>query len=179
MSAAVPSIAQPMTTVDQRGTLDTGGSVRLGYRKAGSRTETIVLLHDGPGFAMDCLADDMLPLASRLSVIFHDQRGTGSSTLAADAAALDAQRFADDLAAVRRHFSLQNPALPGPSWGAGAAARYAMRFAQHSGRLVIVEGIPLRRAALTQTFDRMRAGGDETWRNRLQECSAAWLADPG
>jgi len=168
-----------MTVADQRGHVDAGPGVRLAYRKAGGGAATIVVLHGGPGFTMDYLADDLLPLAERHTVVFYDQRGTGGSTLVADAAALGAERFADDLESVRRHFGLQQPTLLGHSWGAGVAALYAMRFPQQVGRLIIVDGIPLRRAALEQTFARIRSGGDESWRNRLQQRSAAWHADPG
>jgi proline iminopeptidase len=168
-----------MTVADQRGHVDAGGGVRLACRKAGSGSEAIVVLHGGPGFTMDYLADDLLPLAERHTVVFYDQRGTGGSTLVADAAALDAQRFTDDLEAVRRHFGLQKPTLLGHSWGAGVAALYAMRFPHQVGRLVIVGGIPLRRAELDRTFAAIRNGGDERWRERLRERGAAWLADPG
>lgn len=168
-----------MTVAEQRGHVDAGGGVRLAYRKAGSGAATIVVLHGGPGFTMDYLADDLLPLAERHTVVFYDQRGTGGSTLVTDPAALDAQRFADDLEAVRRHFGLRTLTLLGHSWGAGVAALYAMRFPQHVGRLILVGGIPLRRAELDRTFAAIRASGDEDWRNRLRESGAAWLADPG
>jgi proline iminopeptidase len=168
-----------MTVAEQRGHVDAGGGVRLAYRKAGSGVETIIVLHGGPGFTMDYLADDLLPLANRHTLIFYDQRGTGDSTLVTDPAALDAQRFADDLEAVRRHFGLEKLTLLAHSWGAGVAALYAMRFPKHIGRLILVGAIPLRRAELERTFAAIRAGGDEAWRNRLRERGAAWLADPG
>lgn len=164
---------------DERGYVDAGDGVRLAYRKAGSGNEAIVVLHGGPGFTMDYLADDLLPLAEKHTVVFYDQRGTGGSTLVADAAALDAQRFAEDLEAVRRHVGLQKPTLLGHSWGAGVAALYAMRYPQHVGRLILVGAIPPRGAELERTFAAIRAGGDEDWRNRLHERGAAWRADPG
>lgn len=168
-----------MIVSDQRGYINAGPGVRLAYRMAGSGAETIIVLHGGPGFTMDYLADDLLPLANRHTVIFYDQRGSGGSTLVHDAEALDAERFADDLEAVRGHFGLKKLTLLGHSWGAGIAALYTMRFPQAVGRLVIVDGMPLRGAELERTFARIRAGGDDAWRARLQERSAAWHADPG
>jgi proline iminopeptidase len=161
------------------GFVDAGAGVRLGYRRVGTGAQTIVVLHGGPGFTMDYLAGDLLPLADRHTVIFYDQRGTGRSTLVSDAAALDAQRFVDDLEAVRRHFGLLELTLLGHSWGAGVAALYAERYPQHVGRLILVGAMPLRQADLMQTFARIRSSGDEAWRTRLNERSAAWLADPG
>lgn len=164
---------------DRYGYVDAGAGVRIGYRAVGRGQETIVVLQGGPGFTMDYLADDLLPLARRRTVIFHDPRGTGRSTLVSDAAALDAQRLADDVEVLRRHFGQQKLTLLGHSWGAGVAALYALRFPQHVGRLIIVGGIPLQRAELERTFAAIRAGGDEAWRNRLRETGAAWRADPG
>jgi proline iminopeptidase len=168
-----------MIVANQRGHIDAGFGVRLAYRKAGRGVKTIVVLHGGPGFTMDYLADDLLPLADRHTVVFYDQRGTGGSTLVSDAAALDAQRFADDLDSIRRHFGLQRLTLLGHSWGAGVAALYALRHPPNVERLIIVDGIPLRRAALDQAFAGIRAGGDEGRRNRLRERGDEWRADPG
>ena len=167
------------TTATEEGFVDAGAGVRLGYRKVGSGTETIIVLHGGPGFTMDYLADDLAPLAAKHTVIFYDQRGTGRSTLVTDAAALDAQRFAEDLEAVRRHFGLPKLTLLGHSWGAGVAALYATRYPDRVGRLIIVGGIPLTQAALAQTFRQIRGGGDEAWRKELKATSEAWRNDPG
>lgn len=172
-------LTQTRLSTDRRGTIDAGSGVRLAFRSAGSGAETIVVLHGGPGLTMDYLADDLLPLAKRHTVVFYDQRGTGGSTLVSDADGLDTQRFADDLDAVRRHFELQELTLLGHSWGAGVAALYAMRFPRQVARLIVVDGIPLRRLVLEETFAGIRAGGDEAWRNRLQERGAAWRADAG
>lgn len=167
------------TTPEQRGFIDAGDGVRLGYRKVGSGGETIIVLHGGPGFTMDYLADDLLPLANRHTLIFYDQRGTGRSTLVSEAAQLDAQRFADDLEAVRRHFELETLTLLGHSWGAAVAALYALRFPQQVERLMLVDAVPLTRAGFDRRFARIRAGGSDEWRERLQQRGAAWRDDPG
>lgn len=164
---------------DQYGHVEATDGVRLGYRKVGSGAEVIVVLHGGPGFTMDYLADDLLPLAQRHTVIFHDPRGSGRSTLVSEATALDAQRFADDVEALRQHFGLQRLTLLGHSWGAGVVAMYAVRFPQHVGRMIIVGGIPLRRTELARTFASIREGGDEAWRTQLRERFTAWQANPG
>lgn len=168
-----------MKPVDHYGHVDAGGGIRLGYRKVGSGPQTIIVLHGGPGFTLDYLADDLLPLTRDHTLIFYDQRGTGRSTLVNDASGLDARRFADDLEAVRRHFNLQQPTLLGHSWGAGVAALYATRFPQHIGRLIIVGGVPIRGAELQRTFANLRNSTDQDWLTELRQRSAVWHNDPG
>src|SRR5262245_20869339 len=134
------------------GYVDAGDDVQLFYRMVGIGSETLVVLHGGPGFSMEYLADDLAPLAQRHTLLFYDQRGTGRSSLVSGAAALDVQCFVDDLEAVRRKFGLDRLNLIGHSWGSGLAALYAQRHPQRVERLVIVGGIPLRQSELARTF---------------------------
>jgi proline iminopeptidase len=175
---AVSGQAQAAGPPVREGYLDAGG-VRLFYRVAGAAPDTLVVLHGGPGFTLDYLADDLLPLADRHTLIFYDQRGTGRSSLVSDSAALDGQRFAEDLEAVRRHFRLERVALLGHSWGAGIAAMYAARYPERIGRLIIVGGIPLQRSLLTSAFDALAAGRDSGTRRQMQQWREARLANPG
>jgi len=62
-----------------------------------------------------------------LALLFYDQRGAGRSTLVSDSAGLDAQRFADDLEAVRKHFI---PPETGREW----------EKALPNGRFLLLEG---------------------------------------
>ncbi len=142
-----PTRIATRTAVVQEGFVEAGGGVRLFYRLVGSGRDTLVVLHGGPGFTMDYLADDLEPLASRHALLFYDQRGAGRSSLVSDSTALDGQRFAEDLEAVRSRFALQRMALLGHSWGAAVAALYASRYPDRIGRLLIVDGIPLRQVA--------------------------------
>ena len=168
-----------MSAAAQEGTVDAGPGVRLFYRQVGSGPQTIVVLHGGPGFSMEYLADDLAPLARRHRVLFYDQRGTGRSTLVNSPEALDAQRFAEDLEALRRHFKLEQLTLLGHSWGAGVAALYALRYPERVTALIIVGGMPLHHAGFVRTFEQLHAGRDPQARERLQQRREAWLADPG
>lgn len=161
------------------GHVDAGAGVRLFYRAAGHGERTVVVLHGGPGFTFDYLADDLAPLARHARVIFYDQRGAGRSTLVSDADGLDAQRFADDLDAVRRHFGLERLTLLGHSWGAAVAALYAVRHPARVERLLLVGPMPLRRAELARTFEELAAGRSAEARAQLNGARDAWVADPG
>lgn len=162
----------------REGYIEADGGVRLFYRMVGTGRDTVVVLHGGPGFSMSYLAADLEPLAARHVLLFYDQRGTGGSTLVTDSTALDAQRFAEDLEALRIQFGLERLTLLGHSWGAAVAALYAARHPERVGRLLLVGPIPTTRAQLTQALQRLNARRDSAAERRLGELRAARLANP-
>ena len=162
------------------GNVDAGGDVKLFYRLVGdAKPDTVIILHGGPGLTMEYLARDLTPLAAHHTLLFYDQRGAGRSSLVSDSAALDGQRFAEDLEAVRQHFGFEHVALLGHSWGAGVAALYASRFPDRIGRLLIVDGIPLRQQELAQAFAALAAQRDSATRQQMQMWMERRRADPG
>ncbi len=172
-------VAQPAPTL-REGIVDAGAGVTLFYRLVGDATpDTVIILHGGPGLTMEYLADDLTPLAARHTLLFYDQRGAGRSSLVSDSAALDGQRFAEDLEAVRQHFGLQRVTLLGHSWGAGVAALYASRYPDRVGRLLIVDGIPLRAEALGQAFQELAARRDSATRQQMARWMELRRANPG
>lgn len=178
-SAPSPAPLERAAPPAQEGYVDAGGGVRLFYRMVGTGRDTVVVIHGGPGFNMEYFAADLAPLAEKHTLLFYDQRGTGRSTLVSDSSALDAQRFADDLEALRAHFRLERLTMLGHSWGAGVTALYASRYPERVARLLVVSGIPMQRKDLVQAFQALAAGRDSTTRRRMQEAREAWLADPG
>lgn len=168
------SVATPV----QEGFVDAGSGVLLYYRAVGEGRDTVVVLHGGPGFNMEYFAADLAPMAERHALIFYDQRGTGGSTLVRDSAALDAQRFVEDLDFVRDHFGLERMTILGHSWGAGLAALYAIRYPDRVGRLLIVGALPLQRHLLVGAFEQLDADRDSTERKSMQEWYEARVANP-
>jgi proline iminopeptidase len=161
------------------GHVDVDGGVQIFYRLVGSGPDTTIVIHGGPGLSMDYFADDLAPLAARHTLVFYDQRGTGRSSLVSDSVALDAQRFVDDLEALRRHFGLERVSLLGHSWGAAIVALYAMRFPERLERFVILDGVPTTRSELVTTFQQLEASRDTTELREMQRWRQARLADPG
>ena len=170
------AFAQPAS---KEGFVDAGAGVRLFYRLVGSNRDTLVVLHGGPGFSMEYFAADLEPLAARHALLFYDQRGAGRSTLVSDSAGLDAQRFADDLEAVRKHFKIERLTLMGHSWGAAVAAVYAIRYPSRVGRLLLVGPIPMTRAQFATVPARLDARRDSALRRRLEEYRLKRAANPG
>ena len=162
------------------GNVDAGAGVTLFYRVVGdAKPDTVIILHGGPGFTMEYLAADLTPLAAQHTLVFYDQRGAGRSSLVSDSAALDGQRFAEDLEAVRQHFGLQRVTLLGHSWGAGVAALYATWYPDRIERLLIVDGIPLRAEELVEAFQELAARRDSTTRQQMANWMELRRANPG
>ena len=171
--------AKTATEVAPEGYVDAGNGVRLFYRLVGTGRDTVVVVHGGPGFTMDYFFDDLAPMAECHTLLFYDQRGAGRSSLVADSAGLDAQRFVDDLEALRAHFRLGRLTILGHSWGAAVAALYALRFPDHVEQLIIVGGVPTTRRQVVADFERLDARRDSATSRKMREWMAARIADPG
>lgn len=175
-SAPIPAQSAPG---GREGWVAVGDSVRLFYRMVGTGRDTVVVLHGGPGFSMDYLAADLEPLTARHVLLFCDQRGTGRSTLVSDSSSLDAQRFAEDLEAVRKQFGLERLTLLAHSWGGGVAALYAGRYPERVGRLLVIDPIPATRTYFIRGREILNGRRDSASRRRLEELQSARLANPG
>ena len=165
-------------TAAKEGYLDAGKGVQLYYRMIGSGTEPVVLVHGGPGFTSDYLADDLAPMARHHSLLVYDQRGIGRSTLVSDATALAADRYVEDLEAIRKHFGLAQLTLLGHSWGAAPAALYAMQYPERVRRMILVGTIPPERSGLVRAFEAMAAARDSATLSRMAELSRIRQAKP-
>lgn len=163
----------------QEGYIQSSSDVSLFYRLFGSGPDTLVVIHGGPGLTIDYFLEDLTPLAANHTLIFYDQRGAGRSTLVSDSVSLDAQRFVEDLEAIRKHFGLERLALLGHSWGSAVVALYAMKHPERVSKLIIAGALPLLRQQLTDAFRRLEASRDSSTLRRMRELREARLADPG
>src|SRR5688572_286842 len=177
----VASIAAPQASaqnVEKEGYVDAGSGVRLFYRLLGRGGDPVILIHGGPGLTSDYLADDLAPMAHNHALFVYDQRGIGKSTLVSDSTALAAQRYVEDLEAIRRHLGLEEMTVLGHSWGAAPAALYAMQYPQRVRRIILVGTIPFQRSELAAAFQKMAAARDSITRRRMSELSRIRQADP-
>ena len=173
--AASTTLAQ---TPANEGHINAGNGVKLYYRVLGSGSEPVVLIHGGPGFTSDYLADDLTPIARNHSVLVYDQRGIGRSTLVRDSTGLAAQRYVEDLEAIRKHLGLEKLTLLGHSWGAAPAALYAMQFPERVRRMILVGTIPAERSRFVRAFQAMAAARDSATLRRMAELSRIRQANP-
>jgi proline iminopeptidase len=176
--SASKSTTSPLPNASE-GYVEASGGVRLFYRLLGSGPDTLVMIHGGPGFTMDYFLDDLAPLAAHHALLFYDQRGTGRSTLVSDSMSLDAQRFVEDVEAIRKHFGIGRLTLLGHSWGSAVVARYAMSYPEHLERIIIVGALPLQQYQLTEAFKQLEMKRDSSTLKRIRELRAARLEDPG
>jgi proline iminopeptidase len=177
----VPSVAPGQASaqkVDREGYVNAGGGVRLFYRLLGAGGDPVVLIHGGPGFTSDYLADDLVPMARNHALFVYDQRGIGKSTLVSDSTGLAAQRYVEDLEAIRQHLALEQLTLLGHSWGAAPAALYAMQYPQRVRRMILVGTIPFRGSELTAAFQKLAADRDSVTRRRMTELSRIRQSNP-
>ncbi|HEX2609651.1 MAG TPA: alpha/beta hydrolase, partial [Gemmatimonadales bacterium] len=134
--------------------------VHLFYRLEGHGTDTIVVLHGGPGLTSEGLRPDLKPLTKRHVLLYFDQRGSGRSEMP-DTLQLTAALMVDDLEMLRRAFRLERLTLLGHSWGGGLAILYASRHPERVQRLILVGPIAPRKhpysdqfiAAITARYD--------------------------
>jgi len=165
-------------TPAREGFIDAGKGVKLYYRLLGRGGEPVVLIHGGPGLTSDYLADDLTTMARNHSLLVYDQRGIGRSTLVSDSTALAAQRYVEDLEAIRKHLGLEQLTLLGHSWGAAPAALYAMQYPERVRRMILVGTIPAQQSALAKAFESMAAARDSATLRRMTELSRIREANP-
>ena len=177
--ASVGASQTPAQKVALEGYVHAGGDVRLSYRLLGTGGEPVILIHGGPGLTSDYLADDLAPMARKHALFVYDQRGIGKSTLVSDSTALAAQRYVEDLEAIRKHLGVEQLTLLGHSWGAAPAALYAMQYPQRVRRMILVGTIPFKRSELAAAFQKLAPGRDSVTRRRMTELSRIRQSNPG
>jgi proline iminopeptidase len=165
-------------TPARKGFIDAGNGVKLYYRVVGKGNEPVVLINGGPGFTSDYFADDLTTMSRNHSLLVYDQRGIGRSTLVSEATALAAERYVDDLEAIRKHLGLDRLTLLGHSWGVVPATLYAMQHPQRVRRMILVGAVPAERRGLDEAFQRLAAGRDSATIRRMEELSRIRLATP-
>ena len=129
--------AQAVTPAHE-GRLPVGAGAALHYRIAGSGSDTVIVLHGGPGLQDGYLMPVFDPLNARHVFIYYDQRGRGLSAASDDSTQFTAARDVEDLDSLRRAFGISRVSLVGHHWGAVLAVLYAKRFPEHVARLLLV-----------------------------------------
>ena len=113
------------------------GDAELYTEIHGSKSDTLIIVHGGPGAGIQSVIPFMKPLTRNFTLIFYDQRGGGRSTLPADTSLLKPIHFTEDLEAVRKHFSIDKMNLITHSFGSILVSNYLQNYPGHVERLVL------------------------------------------
>src|SRR5215207_4333902 len=138
ISFSVTSAAQEPA----EGYIVTPDKVKLFYKIEGTGTETLVVVHGGPGNSLESIRADFMPLAKGRRVIYYDQRGQGRSEIIKEGNKLGYQNHVADLEAVRQHFKLDKITLLGNSWGGLLVSLYAVVHPDKVERIVLHSPAP-------------------------------------
>jgi len=124
------------------GYIVTPDKVRIFYKIVGEGSETLVMVHGGPGNSLESIRADMEPLAKGRRLIYYDQRGNGRSDLIKDGKKLGYEYHVADLEVIRKHFKLEKMPLFGNSWGGLLISLYAVAHPDRVERLVLDSPAP-------------------------------------
>ena len=137
LTAFLVFIFTAAANAQNEGYITTPDNVRIFYKMEGSGTETLVVVHGGPGNSLESIRADMEPLAKNRRVIHYDQRGQGRSELLKETSRLGYKDHVADLEALRIHFKLEKMTLFGNSWGGLLASLYAIEHPDRIERMVL------------------------------------------
>jgi len=129
--------AAAQTRIPTEGYFTTPDNVKIFYKIEGGGSETVVVVHGGPGNSLESIRADFEPLAKGRRVIYYDQRGQGRSQLLSDGTKLGYEQHVSDLEALRGHFKLDKMTLIGNSWGGLLISLYAVTHPDHVERMVL------------------------------------------
>ncbi|MGN8224757.1 alpha/beta fold hydrolase [Gracilimonas sp. BCB1] len=118
------------------GFIQTDDGAALFYQVQGMSTDTLLIIHGGPGAGINSFSPSAKPLAKDFTLIFYDQRGGGKSTLPEDTTRLKPEYFVEDLEAVRDYFNLDSMNVLTHSFGSIVLAEYATKYPHHLNRVV-------------------------------------------
>jgi len=160
----------------QEGYFPAADGVRLFYRLAGSGSDTVVVIHGGPGTGMREGLDLEEGLA-RLghAVLLYDQRGSGNSELVSTASKLTIASHVADLEALRRHFHFGRLSIIGLSWGSAIGLHYGITYPGSLARIVFLSPMPPTGRYFVQRFARLDSLRTPETRARLRAIDSLWM----
>ena len=129
-----------VSTLVREGSVRVHG-VRLYYTVMGSG-DPILFIHGGPGLDHSYFLPQMTELADNHTLVFFDQRASGRSGIPKDTSAMRIGQFVDDIEGIRKALRLGTVTVLGHSWGTLLALRYAIKYPDNLGSLILVSPVP-------------------------------------
>ena len=121
---------------------------------------TLVAVHGGPGLDHVNLKAELEPLATRVQVLYYDQRGHGRSDRGTPEN-WRLQTWADDLRRLCDALGLVKPVVLGSSFGGHVALAYAGLYPSHPGGIILANTTGGRSDHQRSVEVFRRLGGDE------------------
>ncbi|MBK7833789.1 MAG: alpha/beta hydrolase [Gemmatimonadetes bacterium] len=128
------------------GTPVTVNGYQLLVREVGSDTTRppVIAVHGGPGHSSLSFRQSLDFLGTQRRLVYYDQRGSGNSQSKDRLQDFVIDSLVEELEALRRDVvKADKVVLLGHSFGSALVQRYALRYASHVDKLVIVGGIRL------------------------------------
>ncbi len=176
------AFAQPAHPVDanvlhiDEGYVDVNGV--LIYYKTIGHGSPLLIVHGGPGASHDYFLPALIPLATRHTLVFIDERGSGRSPKLDDPKLYTVENMADDVEAVRKALRLGKISLLGHSYGGVLAQAYALKYQQNLSHLILASTFPSTRE-MNEVLAREKNAMPEDKRKRLEELEQAGLFGKG
>jgi proline iminopeptidase len=119
--------------------------------------EPIIVVHGGPGLDHSYLQPGLDVLATRNTLIYYDQRGTGRSSAALDSAVINIDTFVADIDALRQVLGYEQVSILAHSFGALIALEYAGRHPDYLKSLILMNPVEPGSRYQEQAAERQRA----------------------
>jgi len=113
--------------------------LELLYETQGDGSEVVIVLHGGPGLPHEYYHPMLSNLSRYAKVVYFDRRADMASQREPHRPVSVAE-MADDVEALRQALGVQRVTLLGHSFGATIALDYALRYPDHTKRLILVSG---------------------------------------
>jgi pimeloyl-ACP methyl ester carboxylesterase len=118
------------------------GGVRLHYAKAGTGARLVILLHGFPEFWYSW-RHQLVALSDEYTVVAPDMRGYNLSDKPTDVSDYEADKLADDVTGLIRHFGHETAAVIGHDWGATVAWTVAAKHPEYLWKLGALQVPPI------------------------------------
>ena len=143
-------------------------NARLFYEVIGNG-EPIIVVHGGPGLDHGYLQPGLDALASRHTLVYYDQRGTGRSAASLDSATINMDTFVEDIEALRQTLGFDRVSVMGHSFGGLIAMEYAFRHPETLRALILMNPVEPGTKYRQATVERQRRRQTAEDRQELEE----------
>lgn len=169
-AAALMILTTPVATEGQRARqgMVSMDDARLFYEVIGEG-EPIIVVHGGPGLDHAYLQPGLDALATRHTLVYYDQRGTGRSGASLDPETINIDTFVEDIEALRQTLGFERVSVMGHSFGTLIAMEYAFRHPEALRALILMNPVEPGSRYRAQTGERQRARQTVEDREELSE----------